>query len=364
MKVLVIHASAGAGHRVAAEAIFQGLQQEKGISAVLADGLDYTSPFFKWVYQQTYTFLISYIPWVWGWFFGLADIRILLPVIKFLRRMVNGLNASKLEEFLKRERFDYIIATHFFPIEVASQVKGKGEIASKIICVITDYDAHSIWLAPGVDRYCGACDFTKSRLMSLGVDASRIVMTGIPIFSQFIKKEQKFEIRKKLGIRQEAFTVLIATGSFGIGPIEDVVSSLKDVQCLVVCGKNKSLFERLRPKEGELLHIYGLVNNMHELMSAADCLITKPGGLSITEALAKNLPLIFFHSIPGQESNNIKVLKTYGIGIGLCPIPQMVKEIEKWRLSPDLYQLEIQRIELFKRPHAVSDIIKLFEPVS
>ena len=108
-------------------------------------------------------------------------------------------------------------------------------------------------------------------------------------------------------------TVLIATGSFGMGPIEQLINLLSGYQLLIVCGQNHVLYEHLNVSQARSVHVLGLVDNMDELMSVADVMVTKPGGLSISEALVKKLPMIFFSAIPGQEANNIKVLKTYEV---------------------------------------------------
>ena len=110
-----------------------------------------------------------------------------------------------------------------------------------------------------------------------------------------------------MGLQPDLFTVLVATGSFGIGPIEGIIDVLKGFQVIVVCGHNRDLFRKLSGKYCALVKVLGLVDNMHELMAVSDAMVTKPGGLSICEALVSQLPLIFFNAIPGQEIGNIKV---------------------------------------------------------
>lgn len=359
MKILLAHASAGAGHTKAAEAVFKGVKAYTAFEAACVDALDYTSPWYKNIYRGSYTFMISKCPVVWGFFFGLVGIPVLLPLVRLFRRIQNFLNAQKFEKFLIEEKFDYILATHFFPIEVAAHLKRAGKIHSKLICIVTDFDVHNIWLAEGVDIYTVASDWTKTKLQKMGVAGDRIFATGIPTDEKFAAPKDVVYLKRKIGLKENVFTVLVATGSFGIGPIEEVIDALNGSQVLVICGNNKSLYERLKVKENELVKVLGLVSNMDELMAVSDCMVTKPGGLSICEALVCGLPLIFFHAIPGQETSNIEVLHEYGVGVKGDTIEAIAVEVEKLRSSPDYYKTMVNRIRTLAKPNAVKDIIKL-----
>lgn len=326
---------------------------------MLIDALDYTSPFYKRLYQKTYSLLISKIPWLWGFVFQITDIGFLRGIITLLRRMFNSINAKVLTKYLQRENFDYIFSTHFFPNEVASFLKQKNQIKSKLISIITDFDVHSIWLEKAVNRYTVACEYTKQRLLGLGIPEENISVFGIPTHRKFSSELDQDEIRKRLNIKKDIFTVLVATGSFGIGPIEEMIEALKDYQILVVCGHNKNLFLRLHQKETEHLVVYGLVDNMHELMAVSDCMITKPGGLSISEALVSQLPLIFFHTIPGQETNNIRILKKYGVGITETNIHEMALQVNKLNSCQNEMIAAQKAMQTLARPHATDDLIAL-----
>ncbi|MDD3374994.1 MAG: glycosyltransferase [Candidatus Omnitrophica bacterium] len=359
MKILLIHASAGAGHQKAAEAIYTSVKKHTDFNVQLVDALDYTNSFYKKIYRKTYALLISKCPKAWGFFFWLADIRFLLRVVQGLRRFFNAINAQKLHQFLKKENFDYIISTHFFPNEVAAFLKRRGEITSKIICGVTDYDAHSIWVSQGVDRYCVACEHTKKTLVSLGVRSEEILITGIPTDEKFSQEYDRASLCDKLGLKKDIFTVLIATGSFGIGPIEEIIASLSGFQRVVVCGHNKSLFNRLLKTKDDLTKVYGFIDNMNEFMAVSDAMVTKPGGLSISEALVTGLVLIFFSAIPGQETNNIKVLKEYGVGVSGVTILEMAEEIKTLNASLEYRAKAMANIKKLARPSASCDIINL-----
>lgn len=361
MKVLVIYATAGAGHRKAAEALYSGLKSRPDIDAFLVDSLDYTNPFYKQLYSQTYTFLISKTPWLWGFLFGLLDIKWVLPLVRLVRRIQNAVNARRLSQHLIREKFDYIFSTHFFPTEVAAYLRKKGKINTTVVCSVTDFDVHTIWLADGVDYYTVASEWTKDKLQTLGISEGKIIVSGIPTDKKFSDIKDIDALRQKLDLKKDVFTVLVATGSFGIGPIEEIIRQLPDFQVMVVCGHNKALYKRLSRTEKELVKIFGLVDNMYELMAAADIMITKPGGLSISEALVSGLPLVFFNAIPGQESDNIKVLKEYGIGISGCRIEEMAKILDRFKSSSEEFQAAQERTKILAKPEAVNDIVALIK---
>ena len=359
MKILIIYAAAGAGHKKAAEALFHYLKENTSHEIVFADVLDYTQPLYKKNYEKTYVFCVTKAPWLWGFFFALTDCAFCRPFVRFFRRAANSVNAKLFEEFLVKEQFDAVFSTHFFPNEVISYLKKKGLIRSKLVSIVTDFDVHSMWMASGVDCYTAASLYTKEKLIHLGVAPEKVFTTGIPTHAKFSAPVDKRELCNKLGIKENLFTVLIATGSFGIGPIEELVGGLSTFQLLVVCGNNKTLFKELSVRQNELLKVYGLVDNMDELMSVVDVMITKPGGLSISEAMVKNLPLIFFSAIPGQETSNIKVLKSYGIGAWTPSVAEIIKEVENLNTSAKTLQNAKENTRRLAKPAACRDIASL-----
>ncbi|MCA9401100.1 MAG: UDP-N-acetylglucosamine 2-epimerase, partial [Candidatus Omnitrophica bacterium] len=330
--------------------------------AVIQDVLDLTNPTFKKMYRETYAFLITKLAWLWGFMFALLDVPLLQPAVLFARRVYNACNTQAFVKYLEEEQFDVIITTHFMPVEVVSALKRKGQVAVKLICVITDYDVHRIWLGDGVDMYCCACEVTKNRLIQFHVPKEKIAMTGIPTDEKFSHQQDISELKSKIGLASDRFTVLMATGSFGIGPIEEVLQELVEgFQVMVICGRNEALFNTLHPKFGTRAKIYQHVDNMDELMKASDAMVTKPGGLSISEALVTGLPLIFFHPIPGQETNNIAVLRMFDVGMATSSIKDIVTELRSLKDSVDLYQRKKEATLRLARPNAAREICGLIE---
>jgi len=359
MKILVIHATAGAGHKKAAEAIFNGLKARGDCEVRLVDALDYTNPLFKRTYPTSYTLLVTRLSWAWGFIFAWLDLPWMQPLVRGVRRLYNGFNAQALQKFLIQEQFDAVITTQFLSAEVCAYLKRTRQIKSKIICVVTDFDVHRIWVNAGIDVYTGACEYTKNKLIELGVAPAKAFATGIPTDAKFAFLPDIMALKQKLGLQGGILTILIATGSFGMGPIEELMTLLGEYQLLIVCGHNKELYGRLKPLAKKNTHVLGLVDNMDELMSVANVMVTKPGGLSIAEALVKRLPMIFFSAIPGQETNNIKVLSSYEVSQGQSSLPQIAETIHEWNANPKNLDALRGRMAELSKPNAVADIISL-----
>ncbi|MBF0123268.1 MAG: hypothetical protein HQL21_07695 [Candidatus Omnitrophica bacterium] len=357
-KILILHATAGAGHRKAAEAIYNGFKARGMTSVECVDALEYTHPFFRKAYTQGYEFMVGKIPKLWGIFFELTDQEWFQPIFRNTRRFYNGLNTAPLVRFIKDGRYDVIVTTHFLSTEVCGWLRRTGQINAKFVTIVTDYDVHKIWNVAGVDLFLVASEFTKGRLVAMGVDDKKVVVTGIPVDEKFIKLRDKRETRRMLGLAEDKFTVLVSTSSFGFGPIEELATLLRDTQLVIICGNNKALYDAMVARENPHHKICKFVDNMEELMAASDVMITKPGGLSITEALSYHLPLIFFSAIPGQEAGNVRVLAANGIGISDQSLSEIVSEIKALASFPDKLQAACQVTQKLSRPHSVADIIK------
>lgn len=362
MKIIIVYASSGAGHQKAAEAIFKVLKEEKNVAVHLIDSLDYTAPLFHYLYPRAYLFLVRYLPSVWGFFYDGLNLVFIGPLLRRLRRLLNGLNGKKLERFFLAEQPDLIVSTHFFASEVASALKKKKKLATRLITIVTDFVIHSVWVTPQTNHYVVATSDTEEALLRRQVPRERIAILGIPVDPVFEEREDRVTLSRKIGISPERFTVLLASGGFGIGPIEKLVRCLSrhDVlQLLVVCGRNRSLYRRLKSQislQDQRIVLYEFVNNIHELMSVSDCMVSKSGGLTMSEALAKHLPTFILYPIPGQEGGNRDVLVRHQVALSLRDI----RQLEEYFCQPDrlremLTQVQ-KRISHFKKPHSAKRV--------
>ncbi|MFQ5681421.1 MAG: hypothetical protein ACE5GG_05170, partial [Candidatus Omnitrophota bacterium] len=216
MKTLIVYATAGAGHRRVAEAIYERAKRQ-GQDVVIADILDYTNPLFRFFYARGYIFLIRYFPFVWRFVFWLTDKKG-LGLIRKAIFLFNLISCVGYLRSLRREKYSCVISTHFMATEMSAFAAG--DLGFSLINVVTDFSLHRFWLSPGVDKYCLACPDAKDRLVSYGVPADKIVITGIPVAEKFLSVSDKAGLRKRLGLESGLFSVLIMTGEVGMGPID------------------------------------------------------------------------------------------------------------------------------------------------
>jgi processive 1,2-diacylglycerol beta-glucosyltransferase len=223
--------------------------------------------------------------------------------------------------------------------------------------VITDFQVHPFWINQGTDTYVVASSFTKKILISEGIKETMIWDFGIPIDDKFTKDYRKEELCNRSCTDSKKFTILVVTGSSGIGPIKDIVDLLhENMQILVVCAGNKSLFKKLNELNYENVKVFGFVNNMQELMAISDVIVTKPGGLSIAELLATELVPVFISAIPGQETGNIEALKSYGIGYEIKDIREIKRVLLDYKEHPEKLRELKDKIKKIKKPNATQEL--------
>jgi len=334
-KTLILYSTAGIGHKKAALAVKEAFDRS-GRDAVLLDALDYTSTFFRALYGPTYLFLVKYVPTIWGFFYYMLDNPLVYALVRPFRRLTNHVNSKKLVEFLLTTKPDTVIVTHFFPSEVIADLKKKGLLRTRLISVITDYKSHLFWLSKYVDCYIAASDYTKEDFMRRGIPAERIKVFGIPCASSFSREHDPEAICRKVGLAHGKKTVFILGGGFGVGPIKKIALSLdkakEDFQAIVVCGYNAGLYKALKRVARSARHrfrVFGFVDNVDELMAVSDVLVSKSGGITVTEALNADLPMIVVSPIPGQEMRNYAFLKKNKAAAKIRSARDIVKVIRK-----------------------------------
>jgi len=318
-KILILHASAGHGHEKAARALEQACLDVLPQAQVrLYDVLTLTEGIFGRGYKKTYLFLIRYLPWLWGFAYYLTDFPWVYFFLRPLRRWVNHWAARRLEERILEERPDVVIATHFLPVEVVGFLKKKKLCHARLITVITDYLAHSFWLDKEVTCYAVGSEETREDLKKRSVLLEKILVSGIPVEKKFAQAVPRALARAKLSLDAEGFTVLVTSGGAGVGTMEllakNLLASRRPIQLLAVCGTNQKLAEHLQlfAEKKNRLHVFGFVDNIHELMAASDLVIGKGGGLTVTESLCVGKPMILFGSVPGQETRNAHSMARQG----------------------------------------------------
>jgi processive 1,2-diacylglycerol beta-glucosyltransferase len=364
-RVLVLSASSGAGHVRAAQALERALVVTGRVREVRhVDILQYTSKLFRRLYAQAYLDLANHAPKVLGWLYDYFDEpwkheRLLLAL--------HTLNATRFVRFLERERPDWAVSTHFLPAALIAGLRSKGRLSTRQAIVVTDFDVQGMWLTRHVDRYFVALEETRARLERLGVPPEAITISGIPIDPVFAEPKDAGAMRAKHGLAPDRTTVLVSAGGFGVGPVEALVHTLLElrqpVQLVVICGRSAELKGRLdalaaaRPPDlTPALHVVSYTTEMDEYMAAADLLVGKPGGLTSSEALARGLPLVIVHPIPGQEERNADHLLEAGVAIRGNNLAALAWKIDRLLADPARLAAMRANVRRMARPHAARDI--------
>lgn len=331
LSVLIFSATYGLGHMRAANAIIEELCIKYPDAKIThLDFGSFLSKTFNSVVKNTYLELIKHTPKLWGKFYYSTS---KISSDSVLQRFLNGLGRREFLKFIQELKPDLVICTYPTVSGVLAEQRLKGILDVPLVTVVTDYTVHSQWIHPGVDLYIVGCERVYEGLVARGINPNAIRITGIPVSSKFEENLNQQEILKRLGLKPTLPTVLVMGGAYGVlGGIKWICKTLSEtslpVQSIVVCGQDKKLYTDLDPLiEGAKNPIvrFGFVKNVEELMSAADLIITKAGGLTVSEALTKRVPLVIFKPIPGQEEENTKYLE----GIGAGRVAKNEEELEK-----------------------------------
>ena len=297
MRIFIATVTAGAGHVQAAAALEEAWRALRPRDTVQRlDVLEFTPRLYRKVYVEGYVKIVEHAPELWGHVFKKTDNPALARKLTRIRRAFAGVVKNKFIRELKRFRPDVVLCTHYMPLEImgllkdeAAKGRRKDAIAPLTASIVTDFEAHALWMEPSVDLYCVAAEETKARLVARGAAAESVAVTGIPIAAKFSAPIDAAAVRKRFGLRDDLPTLLVLSGGFGMGPVAEILGELNKlttlVQVVVVCGRNEELRRELAVQERRHpTHVLGFVTNMQELMAVADLVITKPGGLTSSEA--------------------------------------------------------------------------------
>lgn len=360
-KVLILTASTGEGHNAAARSLELKFR-EAGYETRTMDLFKETSRALNVVVEDGYRVLANRLPSLYGFMYRAFNrksinhrfLRYSLFVIKRrLFDMVESLNPS------------IIVGTHPFAVGMISDLKARGKIHAKFFSVVTDFKAHYAYLSPEVDAYITGSEYTKKSLMEMGIPAEKIHPYGIPVQEAFQNYHPKSpEFLKMI----EEFKVLVMGGSMGSKDIAKVVQTLtesgKNYQLIVICGRNETLKTMLENnyenaiQTGKLI-VYGFTKDVSHLMDISDVVVTKPGGLTTTEALSKRIPMIVPFAIPGQEIENTEFLIATGAAIYVDNIDQIGVELERLRKDKTLYLSMIESMDNISRHYSTEKIVSL-----
>ncbi|KJS83016.1 MAG: hypothetical protein JM58_13435 [Peptococcaceae bacterium BICA1-8] len=329
LKVLIFSVSIGSGHDCVANALAQKIKEKSPDSQVLiVDTFKYINSILNRVVVGSYMETIKFTPKVWGYLYDQAeDGERLVDMGQILSKLLS----PKLDHLLVDFRPDILICTHAFPVGIMSVLKDKKKFRQPLVACITDFTVHSFWVQPLVDIFVIPSDDLVYPFLEENTNLEKVKPFGIPIRPQFLNKLDQSQVRARLGLSQQLQTVLVMGGGLGLGKIEKVVYNLLDeseLQILVVTGSNEKLKKNLEGlKRNDRLHVYGFIDNVAELMAAADIIVTKPGGITCAEALAMELPMAIVSPLPGQEDRNTDYFINKGVAIKVRKEEHLVREL-------------------------------------
>ena len=365
-KVLILSAAVGAGHLRAAEALEKTFKQMNAAEEVKnIDVLDYTNPLFRRLYGKAYIEMVNTMPEVLGWMYDSLD----KPWENERRRLAfDRLNTQPLIKFLKNYNPDIAVCTHFLPAEIISWLKAKKKIDFPQAIVVTDFDAHAMWLCHNYEHYFVALEETRVHMEKLGIPPEKLTVSGIPIDPLFAEEKDKSEMREKLGLEKDKLTILVSAGGFGVGKIEHLLEALADLetpsQIVAICGRNEELKNKLEKLSREKFNNervtfkpIGFTKEMDEYMSASDLIVGKPGGLTTSEALAKGLIFCIVNPIPGQEERNSDHLLEKGCAIKCNNLPVLAYKIDELVKDTARFETMKQNVKKLARPNASQTIV-------
>jgi processive 1,2-diacylglycerol beta-glucosyltransferase len=301
-ELLVLHCRAGGGHLAAAEAIAERARA-RHVPTRIIDALSLSPPWFARAYVDAHLRSSAHFPRLYGTTYFALNHRSAFDG-SLRRRFDHWIVGDLLREVIDSDPVA-VITTHFFPMGSLGWARMEGKLAAPLIEVVTDYAAHAVWAEPGADAYCAPRGRACDDLIAHGVSPEQVVGTGIPVRDGFAVTPPIRARSKRAPLR-----VLMTSGGFGVGPVTRVLASfvgVPNVSLDVVCGNNPDLVTEARDaceRLGIEANVMGFQSDMASRVGVADVVVTKPGGLTMTECMVAGRPLVLVGAVPGQETLN------------------------------------------------------------
>jgi len=361
-KVLIVYATGGMGHVKAAKAIEEAfLAKYPEVEIKNVDVIDFAVKLYKKVFVDGYNYVSAKKPELWGWLYRTFD-------NKSRQKLPTALSKLAIEgnfiPFIKEFAPDFIVSTHPLPMILVSSSKKKDVIDILSSMVLTDFGCHSFWIDPEVNYYFTSTQNVKDCLVDYRVKPEQIAVTGIPIELKFSSNLDKAELLKKFGLNPDLFTMLIVGGQFGFDSLKEVIDGIQKTnkaktQFLVVAGRDKELktaIEKSNLAGNHGTKVFGFIDNMQELMTVSDIIFSKAGGLTVSECMAKGLPMIINKVIPGQEEDNVNYLVNKGAAVKVNNFFEVAGVVNELLLNPDKITAMKNAARSIGKPNSAIDL--------
>lgn len=365
MKILILTAATGGGHIRAAVAIEKYLNDNcPGVEVRVADALKTISSVLDKTVCDGYHFLATKAPKMFGKLYESTNQE---THFANLVPKLSGMFRRRLFPLIQEFQPDAIITTHPFVTEMISDLKADGKLEAPLLCVMTDYGPHKTWLSDCVDAYIVSNeDMAENMVRYMNVPQEKVYPFGIPVHDVFFEKADKQAILRELELDEDRMTILIMAGSFGVNNILSVFREItelpQDFQIIIITGRNEKLYEAFEkeipqsPKKCKLVYF---TSEVEKYMKASNLIVTKPGGLTISEALACNIPLAVFDAIPGQEEDNANFLMNHGMAVRIGKGDSCAETIETLLQDENKLQNMKESCEKFDKSKSIPNMLDL-----
>jgi len=363
-RVLILSASVGSGHVKAAVALERAMRARSDVEEVLCDdSLDHTNLLHRQFYSTLYSKLSTIMPEFLGWWYERSDD----PWVADKSRLAIDLpQALPLINLVKDFRPDIILCTHFMPAGVISWLIGNGKLDAQLGVVVTDFHFHAFWITRAFNWYFVAQEEDKIHMEALGLPGDRIEVSGIPVDPEFARPVDAGAVLLRHGLTPGRPTLLIAGGALGMSPASAVVRQVlqldRDFQAIIVCGRNEEMLAEIsalvkgRPDD---FRVFGYTTEISDFMAAATILLSKPGGMTTAEALARGLPMVILDPIGGQEERNADVLLECGAALKCTELTLITHKLRLLLDDPEKLQRMSNNARTLGRPNAAADIARI-----
>jgi processive 1,2-diacylglycerol beta-glucosyltransferase len=366
-KVMIISVSAGSGHVRAAQALEETFKLiAPSVQVLNIDALEYSEKAFRKLVADGYVNVSNRIPHLWGYMYDVTDKETTrLSFYSKVVRKLQSFSAKKMLSLIRKEKPDAIISTHFLPPPVLIRYFEKKKMDIPVYCVVTDFDIHNMWYASGIAGFFVASDLIAHKLKSWSVDPDKIHITGIPIHPVFKITHDREKLFQEYGLVPDQITFLLMGSGLKTKQVDGILRHItcndSPKQILLVAGRNQKLMNKLEKftvPPGTTLRTFGFVSDIEKLMSVADLIITKPGGLTVSECLVKNLPLLMVFPIPGQEDRNADYVISTGAGIKANDTLDLEFKIQNILENPGILKRMRESAAAAAHPAAADHIIR------
>lgn len=369
-KIIIFYASYGGGHLSAAKSIETYFKNNyQNIDIKLIDCMKYINKTIEKISTAAYREMAKKVPWAWGKIYSDSQ----KGPLAHISSRANAIMAVKLLKLLKQENPDLIISTHPFGSQMCGYLKRKGKINSEIATILTDFKSHDQWLVENnyINYFFVSNNNMKYELMNRNIPEQKIFVTGIPVSEKFLKNYNKKEILNQLNFSENKKTILFfAGGEFGLGKsktleiFEKLVSDFENIQIIAISGKNETMKNNFikitnEYKRNHSVTILEFTDKVAEFMSISTLVITKPGGLTSTEALTSNLPMLIINPIPGQEEENAEFLEENKVAIWLKKDDDINSILNILLNDENILKTMKDNTRLISRPNSTKNICEI-----